>query len=46
MSPLLNKLKLEVFDAMIIKIVGNFCRAIDNIRKLVDLKKLVVLNRC
>ena len=44
MSSFLDEFKLQVFDSIIIEVVGYFCRAIDDIQKFVDLQKLIVLN--
>ncbi len=38
-----DEFELEVLDAVVIEVVGDFSRAVYDVRKLIDLQKLVVL---
>jgi hypothetical protein len=41
--PFFNKFKFEIFNSLIIVVIGDFSGAINDIPKLVDLKKLIIL---
>lgn len=44
MRSLFDEFKFEIFDVMIIKVVGDLCGAVDDVREFVGLQKLKILD--
>jgi hypothetical protein len=42
--PFLNEFEFEIFDVVIIKVVGVLCGAVDDVREFVGLQELKILD--